>query len=198
MRDLPSSLRLTGVNHVAYPTFKPIETVGFYRDVLGLPLVHAIAAKGWGPPHHPDFIHFFFDIGAGDRLAFFYYFGLEEPPTLPVPEFFFRSRHISLNVDRREDLDYYTARLEKGGYPLRYRIEHETLESIYVADPNGYPVEITWNMREMGEADQVDAYYTIEALLDVVRGPSPSMAAFWERKAQLLIENLERETAPSR
>ena len=24
MRDLPSSLRLTGVNHVAYPTFKPI------------------------------------------------------------------------------------------------------------------------------------------------------------------------------
>ena len=26
---------------------------------------------------HPDFIHFFFDIGNDDRIAFFYYFGLD-------------------------------------------------------------------------------------------------------------------------
>ena len=64
-----------GVDHVAYPTFDPAGTVTFYRDVLGFPVVHSICAAGWGPEDHPDFIHFFFDIGNDDRLAFFYYFG---------------------------------------------------------------------------------------------------------------------------
>jgi catechol 2,3-dioxygenase-like lactoylglutathione lyase family enzyme len=198
MTPSSSPLRLTGVNHAAQATFCPKETVHFYRDILGLPLVHAIAAKGWGPADQPDFIHFFFDIGHGDRLAFFYYFGFERPEAPQIPEFFFRSRHIALNVDRREDLDYYTDRLAQGGVPLRYRIRHETLESIYFADPNGYPIEIAWNIREAGEADIVDAHYTIEALLDVVDSSQPSMTAFWERKADLLARDFDRESEPVR
>jgi hypothetical protein len=39
--------------------------------------VHSICAVGWGPEDHPDFIHFFFDIGNDDRIAFFCYFGAE-------------------------------------------------------------------------------------------------------------------------
>jgi len=69
--------RVRGVDHVAYPTFDPAGTVAFYRDVLGFPVVHSICAAGWGPDKHPDFIHFFFDIGNDDRLAFFYYFGVQ-------------------------------------------------------------------------------------------------------------------------
>ena len=40
---------LNGVHHTARPTWKLRETVEFYRDKLGLPLVHAISARGWGP-----------------------------------------------------------------------------------------------------------------------------------------------------
>ena len=69
--------RVRGVDHAAFPTFDPNATVRFYRDVLKFPVVHSICAAGWGPERHPDFIHFFFDIGQGDRLAFFYYFGWE-------------------------------------------------------------------------------------------------------------------------
>ncbi len=68
--------RVKGVDHAAFPTFDPAGTVRFYRDVLGFPVVHSICAVGWGPEDHPDFIHFFFDIGNDDRIAFFYYFGL--------------------------------------------------------------------------------------------------------------------------
>src|SRR6201987_4709636 len=73
MSQLAHTVR--GVDHVAFPTFDPAGTVAFYRDVLGFPVVHSICAAGWGPEKHPDFIHFFFDIGNHDRLAFFYYFG---------------------------------------------------------------------------------------------------------------------------
>ena len=105
---------------------------------------------------------------------------------------------IVLSRDRANVLAKYTDRLAQGGFALRYRIEHETLESIYVADPNGYPVEIAWNTRAIGEADRLDAHFTIEALLDVTDGPTPSIEAFWERKAQLLIDSLERDAEPAR
>ena len=75
--------RVKGVDHAAFPTFDPAGTVRFYRDVLGFPVVHSICAMGWGPEDHPDFIHFFFDIGNDDRIAFFYYFGTEPFNTGP-------------------------------------------------------------------------------------------------------------------
>jgi len=57
--------KLHGVDHTARPTWKLRETVRFYRDILGLPLVHCISAKGWGreKENHADFLHFFFDSG---------------------------------------------------------------------------------------------------------------------------------------
>src|ERR1700674_4941536 len=55
--------RLCGVHHTARPTWKLEETVEFYRDRMGLKLVHAISAKGWGAEGHPDFLHFFFESG---------------------------------------------------------------------------------------------------------------------------------------
>ena len=57
----PSKLVLCGEDHTARPTWKLKETVEFYRDMLGLPLIHVISARGWGPATHPDFLHFFFD-----------------------------------------------------------------------------------------------------------------------------------------
>ncbi|MDO8714385.1 MAG: VOC family protein, partial [Polynucleobacter sp.] len=75
---------LLGVHHTARPTWKLKETVEFYRDVLGLKLIHCLVAKGW-PEGHPDFLHFFFDSGAGSTIAFFYYLGTERPSEL-VPQ----------------------------------------------------------------------------------------------------------------
>ncbi len=198
MSDLPHIAR--GVDHVAYPTFDPAGTVRFYRDVLGFPVVHSICAAGWGPERHPDFIHFFFDIGNGDRLAFFYYFGLEPfddggPQgdsysrfAEDVPIFFIRSRHLAIHVDGEDELMEYRRRLDGSEWPVEMQIQHETIESIYTHDPNGYMIEITRALRPVTPQEDLDANLTIDALLDVVDGPAPSMDALLARKAELIVE----------
>ena len=195
--------RVRGVDHVAYPTFDPAATVRFYRDVLGFPVVHSICAAGWGPERHPDFIHFFFDIGNGDRLAFFYYFGLEPFEGGPqgdaysrfaadVPIYFIRSRHLAIHVDSEEDLLEYRRRLDDSEWPVEMQIQHETIESIYTHDPNGYMFEMTRALRPVTPQEDLDAELTIDALVDVVSGPDPSMAALLARKAELIVERAER------
>ena len=160
--------RVKGVDHAAFPTFDPAGTVRFYRDVLGFPVVHSICAVGWGPEDHPDFIHFFFDIGNDDRIAFFYYFGTEPFNTGPynktgrgdaysafgpeVPTYFIRSRHLAIHVDGYEDLMEYRRRLDASQWPVEMQIQHETIESIYTHDPNGYMIEITRAMRPVTPA----------------------------------------------
>lgn len=191
-----------GVDHTAFPTFDPEATVRFYRDVLGFPVVHSICAVGWGPENHPDFVHFFFDIGGGDRIAFFYYFGLEELHDFKrgdvyagfgddVPEFFVRSRHLAIHVDSEEDLLEYRRRLDASEWPVEMQIQHETIESIYTHDPNGYMFEMTRALRPVTPQEDLDANLTIEALLDVVREPEPTFGKLLARKAELIVEQAE-------
>ncbi len=198
-----------GVDHVAFPTFDPVGTVRFYRDVLGFPVVHSICAAGWGPEDHPDFLHFFFDIGNDDRIAFFYYFGLDravaeglgtpEGPALPkgdayarfsadVPDFFVRSRHLAIHVDSEEALLEYRRRLDASDWPVELQLKHETIESIYTHDPNGYMFEITRALRPVIPQEDLDANLTIDALLDVVTAGEPTFAALIARKAELIVE----------
>lgn len=194
--------RVRGVDHVAFPTFDPAATVRFYRDVLGFPVVHSICAAGWGPEDHPDFIHFFFDIGNDDRIAFFYYFGTDPSLGGPdgakgdvygrfgadVPEYFVRSRHLAIHVENEEDLLEYRRRLDASDWPVEMQIRHETIESIYTHDPNGYMIEITRALRPVTPQEDLDANLTIDALVDIVSQPNPSMAALLARKAELIVE----------
>ncbi|GAA4079346.1 VOC family protein [Nocardioides kongjuensis] len=202
--ELPRPVhRVRGVDHAAFPTFDPGATVRFYRDVLKFPVVHSICAAGWGPERHPDFIHFFFDIGNDDRLAFFYYFGWtpagdQSAPgdawaRLPhdTPDFFKNSRHIALNVADEEDLMEYRRRLDESDWPVEMQVMHETIESIYTHDPNGYMLEITRQLRPVTPQEDLDAQLTIDALCDVTAGDAPSMDALLTRKAELIVERAE-------
>jgi catechol 2,3-dioxygenase-like lactoylglutathione lyase family enzyme len=189
-----------GVDHAAFPTFDPAATVRFYRDVLRFPVVHSICAAGWGPENHPDFIHFFFDIGNGDRLAFFYYFGLDRLHAAPrgdayaafdasVPEFFVKSRHLAIHVDSEEHLLEYRRRLDASDWPVEMQIKHETIESIYTHDPNGYLFELTRELRPVTPQEDLDANLTIDALLDVVAEQEPpTFGQLLARKAELIVE----------
>lgn len=199
MTDKPVH-RVRGVDHAAFPTFEPVATVQFYRDVLKFPVVHSICAAGWGPEKHPDFIHFFFDIGNGDRIAFFYYFGLEPmgDQTAPgdawtrlphdTPVFFRNSRHIAIHVDDEEDLLEYRRRLDESDWPVEMQVMHETIESIYTHDPNGYMIELTRALRPVTPQEDLDAALTIEALCDVVGRGAATMQGLLTRKAELIAE----------
>ena len=197
--DVPI-LKLKGVDHTARPTWKLRETIEFYRDKLGLPLVHVISARGWGPATHPDFLHFFFDSGNGSAIAFFYYLGTSQPAVLdgrsdrpPMPDdHVFDATHTAWLVDSAEELLAWKQRLESRGLNVSVETRHEVLESIYVRDPNGYFIEFTRKLRALGELDATDAELTLQAALDAEDAASrlgeafDSVDAVWARKAQLL------------
>jgi catechol 2,3-dioxygenase-like lactoylglutathione lyase family enzyme len=182
-----------GVDHAAFPTYDAKATIQFYRDVLGFPVVHATCALGWGPGDHPDFIHFFFDIGQGDRLAFFYYFGVERYEDPHIPELLKRARHLAIHVDTEEDLLEYRRRLDASDHPCELQVRHETVESIYVTDPNGYLIEITRPLRAITPEDDIDANLSVDALVEAVDEESPSLQRFFEIKARLIAERYADE-----
>jgi len=182
-----------GVDHAAFPTFDPKATIRFYRDVLGFPVVHATCALGWGPEQHPDFIHFFFDIGQGDRIAFFYYFGVEKYEDTAVPELIKRARHLAIHVDTEDDLAEYRRRLDTSAWPCELQVRHETVESIYVTDPNGYLIEVTRPLRAITAEDDIDANLSVDALMAVADEESPNLQRFFEIKAGLIAERYADE-----
>ncbi|AUG79109.1 Glyoxalase/bleomycin resistance protein/dioxygenase [Kitasatospora sp. MMS16-BH015] len=183
------ALRVDGVDHLAFVTWRPRETHDFYTRVLGLPLVHAITATGWVTEDYPDFVHFFFDLGRGNRIAFFYYFGLpeEEAPS----DLMHRSRHIAFHVETEAELLAWRDRLKAHGVRVTPPLPHELIESIYFDDPNGIQLEITRPLREMSGIDARDAELTLRALFDVAESPAPSAQALWQRKAELVRKNAE-------
>ncbi|MGE4482960.1 VOC family protein [Acidocella sp.] len=192
-----SPLRLNGVDHSARPTWKLEETVHFYRDILGLPLVHAISARGWGPATHPDFLHFFFDSGNNSTIAFFYYLkqpvpaSAERAPAKPWPEdHVFDATHTAWLVENEADLARWRKRLEGFGIEVSVDVAHEVIESIYCRDPNGYFVEFTRKLRDLNTIDAVDAAATIEAGIAVEREAAAkgerikAIDDVWSRKGQ--------------
>lgn len=58
--------QIQGINHIALVCKDMARTVDFYTNTLGLNLIKTIALPDGGQ-------HFFFDIGNGDALAFFWF-----------------------------------------------------------------------------------------------------------------------------
>ncbi len=58
--------QLQGINHIALVSKVMARTVDFYTNTLVLTLIKTIALPDGGQ-------HFFFDIGNGDALAFFWF-----------------------------------------------------------------------------------------------------------------------------
>ncbi|VCU69474.1 Glyoxalase/Bleomycin resistance protein/Dioxygenase superfamily protein [Pigmentiphaga humi] len=193
-------LALHGVDHTARPTWKLRETIAFYRDILGLPLVHVISARGWGPATHPDFLHFFFDSGNGSTIAFFYYLGSRPPEGMrdrpempPLPDdHVFDATHTAWLVDSQDELKAWKKKLEAAGLTVSVETTHEVIESIYVRDPNGYFIEFTRKLRPLDDVDALDAKLTLQAAVEAEQAAEREgrrvgdIGEIWRRKAELV------------
>jgi catechol 2,3-dioxygenase-like lactoylglutathione lyase family enzyme len=194
---MTDELLLNGVHHTARPTWKLKETVEFYRDILGLKLVHCVSARGWGAADHPDFLHFFFDSGAGSTIAFFYYLGDEQPDHLiHRPKYDNDAIHTAWRVETAEVLAAWRSRLESKGVEIMYQIEHEVVESIYFRDPNGYYLEIGRPLRPFVSIDVHDAELTLAAAIQVEEEKATrnerlkDIEAVWKAKGAMLEAEL--------
>ena len=136
-----SKLEIDRIHHVAYRCKDAKETVEWYRKMLNMDFVLAIAENQVPSTKDPDpYMHIFMDAGGGNVLAFF------ELPTKPAmgrdpntPEWV---QHIAFKVKDRETLLAYRAHLEANGVQVLGVTDHGAFHSIYFFDPSGHRVEL--------------------------------------------------------
>jgi catechol 2,3-dioxygenase-like lactoylglutathione lyase family enzyme len=164
---------LRGVNHIALVTSDMARTVRFYRDVLGMPLVKTLNLPGGIGQH------FFFDIGNGDCLAFFWFPhapaaqpGVSNAASLPgvgdIASAHASMNHLAFNVPLERFLEY-RQKLIDSGVAVSAVLDHDDSEyqvaeafhpgvfvrSFYFFDPDGVMLEFAAWTREMGRPDDV-------------------------------------------
>lgn len=160
---------IKGINHIALVCKDMARTVDFYSNTLGLNLIKTIALPDGGQ-------HFFFDIGNGDALAFFWF--PEAPPAAPgiasAPLDAFQTgniatahaslNHLAFNVSLEKIGEYREKLIAKGvavtpvlhhaDVPSGFspEIDESTfISSIYFYDPDGILLEFASNVRTLGD-----------------------------------------------
>jgi catechol 2,3-dioxygenase-like lactoylglutathione lyase family enzyme len=171
-----------GMHHLAQPTLDPKATMDFYVDVMGATITHCVASRGWRPNHY-DYIHMFLDLGKGDNIAMFYYFGVENKEDIPRA-----GSHHSFGANSIAELEQWAVWLEANGYKIQQRNVYEVFTSIYVWDPNGRFLEIACNHRPLNDVDADDANLTAQALVIAAAEKTDTILRMWEIKANLVEE----------
>lgn len=148
------------LNHVAYPTWNSQATHDFYTQVLKCPFLTAIRLDVVpSSGEHTPYLHTFFGLHDGSAIAFFEVDGLPNPGPDSVPSWV---RHIALNVDSLEELNEWKAHFTTMGVDSVGIVDHDGVwESLYIFDPNGVRIELTWQTRELTDADTKEG---VEAL----------------------------------
>lgn len=187
----PVERYLGGVHHMAQPTVDPRATIDFYCGVMGAEITHCVSSRGWRPNHY-DYIHMFLDLGKGDNIAMFYYFGVDDPADFPKV-----GTHHSFTANSLTELDQWADWLEHNGYEIAQRNTYEVFSSVYVWDPNGRFLEIAANHRPLNELDAEDGQLTAEALKVAADEKAPKIARMWEIKAGLVEEKYGEVSAPA-
>jgi catechol 2,3-dioxygenase-like lactoylglutathione lyase family enzyme len=163
---------LRGVNHLALVCRDMEETVDFYTNVLGMPLVKTIELPGnMGQ-------HFFFDCGNGDSLAFFWFPnapdkapGVASPAGMPglgqeIATAHGSMNHVAFDIDPYK-MEEYREKLLARGIEVTPILNHDDsprqvakewndgvfVRSIYFMDPNGVLLEFAAWTRDLNESD---------------------------------------------
>ena len=162
---------IQGVNHLALTCRDMEKTVDFYTNVLGMPVIMTLDLPfGSGQ-------HFFFDIGNGDSLAFFWFpdspdraVGVASPSALPgqgtLTTAHGAMNHLAFNVPRSK-IEEYREKLVARGIEVTEIMNHDNspmqvsdeltdevfVRSLYFFDPDGILLEFACWERELGPED---------------------------------------------
>ena len=167
---------IRGIDHLALVCKDMKRTVDFYSGILGMPLVKTIdLPNGTGQ-------HFFFDIGNGDMLAFFWF--PDAPESVPgvthsaniigggsITSAHASMNHVAFKVPG-DKVDEYRRKLVAEGVEATIVVNHDEsatqasrtitdttyVRSIYFKDPDGILLEFAAWTRELDDRD-VDSRY---------------------------------------
>ena len=167
----PLSLEFGGIHHLALVSSDMQRTVDFYSGVLGMPLVKTIELPaGMGQ-------HFFFDIGGGDTLAFFWFPDAPaaapgiaspkgRPDTAELTTAIASMNHVAFSVPA-DKIEEYRERLVAAGVACSEVANHDDSEwgiarsmhdgvfvrSVYFQDPDGILLELACWTKVFGPDD---------------------------------------------
>jgi glyoxylase I family protein len=120
-----------GVHHLALVCKDVEETIRFYQEFLGFPLVELVENRDYRGSSH-----FFFDIGNRNLLGFFDFPGHDNPDYI---ETIGAVQHLALSVSA-ESFSALKAKLDDAG--IEYLGPDRGVEdSLYIRDPNGVGIE---------------------------------------------------------
>jgi glyoxylase I family protein len=121
-----------GIHHAALICRDVEETIRFYQDMLGFPLVELVENRDYAGSSH-----FFFDVGNGNLLGFFDFPGHDHPP---FSETIGGVQHIALSVSSAQ---FREAKERFDAAGVEYLGPDRGVEnSLYIRDPNGVGLEL--------------------------------------------------------
>ncbi|WP_225333016.1 VOC family protein [Halomicrobium urmianum] len=155
--DLPDSpIHTTGTDHITIWGSNAEDTIAFYRDLLGMPLV--LRQPNLDDPSQT---HLFFDTGDGRILTFFVSDDRQSDPR-PQRSAIGGVHHIALRVapDRFEEMMQALEDAGKGYNVFDRGIFH----SVYTRDNNGLVVEITTDKFDVPDDRRAEVLATTQRI----------------------------------
>jgi catechol 2,3-dioxygenase-like lactoylglutathione lyase family enzyme len=162
---------IQGINHLALVCKDMKRTVDFYSGILGMPLIKTINLPGGTGQH------FFFDVGNGDALAFFWF--KDAPDSVPgvthpahvigrgsLTTAHASMNHVAFNV-AADKIEEYQRKLTEAGIECTPVVNHDDsptqasltitpstfVRSIYFNDPDGIMLEFAGWTRPLDQSD---------------------------------------------
>ena len=124
---------ILGTDHITVEGSNLSDTIEFYRDLLGMPLV--LTQPNLDRSH---LTHLFFDTGDGRMLTFFASDDRESADVPnPAPG---QVHHLAFRIERGRK-DEIADRLRDAGYPVS-EFDRGVFHSLYTEDNNGLGVEL--------------------------------------------------------
>jgi catechol 2,3-dioxygenase len=148
-----------GINHLVLNVRNLEESHTFWTEIMGFQQVGELHPRPDRP--HPPKMRFYSGDHSGELNH--HDLALVEMPNLPPPPAWdmFNSpmaiNHIAIALPNREAWLKQLAFLQSQGVTFQRRVNHGMTHSVYITDPNGYGIEVLYELpREVWE-DDIDA-----------------------------------------
>lgn len=137
-----------GINHLVLNVRDLEESHAFWTNIMGFKQVGELHPK----PERPNPPKMRFYSGDHDGQMNHHDLAMVEMPNLPPPSEWSMTNsqvainHIAITLPNREAWLQQVAFLQNNGVSFNRRVNHGMTHSLYITDPNGYGIEVLYEL----------------------------------------------------